>query len=96
MSIRRVARTVAVSIAAVSAAGAFSILTLSGTAGAAAPTDGSSVPNSAVAVGTVTPGTPFSSGQQINIVIPVGAPPGLSQVQFNTSGFSPYSVIYVK
>ena len=43
------------------------------------------------------PAPGFVAGaMQINIVIPVGAPPGLSQVQFNTSGFSPYSVIYVK
>jgi hypothetical protein len=39
-------------------------------AGASTPTQGSIVPDSAVPVGTYTAGTPFSSGQQINVVVP--------------------------
>jgi hypothetical protein len=70
MSIRHAAKRVAAVIAAVSAAGAFSIAVLGAPAGAAAPTAGSSVPNSAVPSGTFIAGGPFSSGQQINIVIP--------------------------
>jgi hypothetical protein len=70
MSIRLAIRRAAVALAAVSAIGAFSIATLAGPAGAAAPTEGSIVPNSAVAQGTVTPGTPFSSGQAIDVVVP--------------------------
>jgi hypothetical protein len=57
---------VLVSVAAVM----FGVVTL---AGAAAPTEGSSVPNSAIPVGTFTAGTPFSSGQSINIVIPANS-----------------------
>jgi hypothetical protein len=53
--------------------GAFSIAVLSGPAGAAAPTQGQSVPNSAQPVGTFTAGTPFSSGQGINIVVPANS-----------------------
>jgi hypothetical protein len=42
-------------------------------AGASPPTNGSIVPNSAVAVSPFTAGTPFSSGQQINVVIPANS-----------------------
>jgi hypothetical protein len=70
MSIRQAARRVGVAAAAASAAGALSIAMFAGPAGAATPVEGASVPNSAVAVGTVTPGTPFSSGQGIDIVVP--------------------------
>jgi hypothetical protein len=73
MSIRQAARRVGISVAAVAAMGAFTAATLSSPAGATTPTEGSSVPNSAVPVGTVTAGTPFSSGQQINIVIPANS-----------------------
>jgi hypothetical protein len=41
-----------------------------GIAGAAGPTEGSIVPNSAVAISPFTAGTPFSSGQTINVVVP--------------------------
>ncbi len=40
---------------------------------AAAPTEGSTVPDSAAPVAPFTAGTPFSSGQQINIVIPANS-----------------------
>lgn len=73
MSIRQAARRAAAVLGAVSAAGAFSIAVLGAPAGAATPTSGSSVPNSAVPVGTVTAGAPFSSGQQINIVVPASS-----------------------
>ena len=43
------------------------------TAGASTPTNGTSVPDSAVAVGTFTGGTPFASGQNINVVIPANS-----------------------
>jgi hypothetical protein len=40
-------------------------------AGATGPTEGTSVPDSAVPIGTTfTAGTPFSSGQQIDVVVP--------------------------
>jgi Bacterial Ig-like domain (group 1) len=44
-----------------------------GIAGAAAPTEGSIVPNSAVPTGTFTKGTPFSSGQNIDVVVPANS-----------------------
>src|SRR5271170_2757470 len=72
MSIRHVARTVAISITAVAAAGTFTILSLTSPAGATTPTNGSVVPNSAVPVGSSTPG-PFSSGQNINVVVPANS-----------------------
>jgi Bacterial Ig-like domain (group 1) len=42
-------------------------------AGAATPTNGTSVPGSAVPVGTHIAGIPFSSGQQINVVMPANS-----------------------
>jgi hypothetical protein len=39
----------------------------------AAPTEGQSVPDSAVPVGTFTAGQPFSSGQLINVVVPTNS-----------------------
>jgi hypothetical protein len=42
-------------------------------AGATGPTEGTSVPDSAVPIGTITPGTPFSSGQAIDVVIPANS-----------------------
>jgi hypothetical protein len=73
MSIRQAARRVVIASTALSAAAAFTVLSLSAPAGATTPTSGSVVPNSAVPVGTVTPGTPFSSGQNINVVIPANS-----------------------
>jgi hypothetical protein len=72
MSIRQALRRVGVAAAAASAAGALSIVMFAGPAGAAAPTQGSIVPNSAVPVGSVTPG-PFSSGQGIDVVVPANS-----------------------
>jgi hypothetical protein len=69
MSIHHVAGRVAVVLGATSVTCLAFALTLSGPAGAATPTQGSIVPNSAVPVGTVTAGTPFSSGQLINVVV---------------------------
>jgi hypothetical protein len=73
MSIRHVARRVAVSLAATAAAGAFAALALSSPAGAAGPASGSIVPGSAQAVAPYTAGKPFSSGQNINVVIPANS-----------------------
>jgi len=73
MSILQAARRVVIASAALSAAAAFTVLSLSAPAGATTPTTGSVVPDSAVPVGTVTPGTPFSSGQGINVVIPANS-----------------------
>ncbi len=42
-------------------------------ASASSPTQGSIVPNSAVPVGSFTAGTPFSSGQKINVVVPANS-----------------------
>jgi hypothetical protein len=70
MSIRQAARRVAVAAASVSAASAFSIAMFAGPAGAAAPTEGSIVPNSAVPVAPFTAGQAFSSGQGIDISVP--------------------------
>ena len=73
MSIRQAARRVAIVVASVSAASAFSIAMLAGPAGAATPTEGSIVPNSAVPIGSFTAGTPFSSGQGIDVVVPANS-----------------------
>jgi hypothetical protein len=48
-------------------------LITAGSAGAAAPIEGASVPGSAIPVGTHIAGIPFSSGQQINVVIPANS-----------------------
>ncbi len=42
-------------------------------AGAIGPTSGSQVPGAAAAVGTFTTGTPFSSGQNINVQVPANS-----------------------
>jgi hypothetical protein len=73
MSIRHVAGKVAACFAAVTAAGALSIIAFSGPAGATTPTQGSIVPQSAVPVGSYTAGTPFSSGQNVNVVVPANS-----------------------
>ncbi len=74
MKIRHAARTVGISVAVASAA-VFSTLAFAGTAGALA--SGSQVPGVAVPISpdptsgqTVTPGTPFSSGQTISVQVP--------------------------
>jgi hypothetical protein len=73
MSIRQAARRVAVTLAAASAAGGFSLAVLAAPAGAAAPTEGSSVPGAAAAVTPFTAGDAFSSGQNINVVVPANS-----------------------
>ena len=72
MSIRQAARRVAITLAAVSAAGAFSLATLTSPAGATTPTEGASGPY-AVAVSPFTAGDAYSSGQQINVVVPANS-----------------------
>jgi len=69
MTIRHVSRTVAVA-AAIVCAGALATLASAGTAGAASSGDqiGSAVPTT-----TFTPGTPFSSGQTLEVKIPANA-----------------------
>jgi hypothetical protein len=54
----------------VTVAAALSAITISS---AAAPTEGSIVPGAAVPVTPFTAGTPFSSGQEINVVIPANS-----------------------
>lgn len=77
MSIRHRAQRVLVAIAAVAATATIGALALSSPAGAAScntsasgPACGSVIPGAAVPVGTVNHGTPFSSGQSINVVVP--------------------------
>ncbi len=72
MFIRQAARRVAVTLAAVSAAGAFSLATLTSPAGATTPSEGASGPY-AVAVSPFTAGDAYSSGQQINVVVPANS-----------------------
>jgi hypothetical protein len=73
MSIRRATRQVVASVGAVAAIGAFSILALSGPAGAATPTNGSVVPGAAEPLAPFTAGTPFSSGQGIDVIVPANS-----------------------
>jgi hypothetical protein len=71
MFIRQAARRVAVTLAAVSAAGAFSLAALTSPAGAAV-TQGASGPY-AVAVSPFAAGDAYSSGQEINVVVPANS-----------------------
>src|SRR5271167_109930 len=48
-------------------------MVLTRAAGAAGPSEGSEVPGAIATSGTVTTGTPFSSGQMVNIVIPANS-----------------------
>jgi hypothetical protein len=73
MSVRHVARKVATAFTATAAVGVLSMLAFAPPAGATTPTQGSTVPNSAVPDGSYTPGTPFSSGQNINVVVPANS-----------------------
>ena len=72
MSVRHAVRRVAVSIAATAAAGTFAALAFTGPAGAAV-NSGDVVPNAAQPVAPFTAGTPFDSGQNINVVIPANS-----------------------
>lgn len=69
MSVRHVARRVAVSIAATAAAGTFAALAFSSPAGATEPASGATLPDSVQPAGSSTPG-PFDSGQSVNVVVP--------------------------
>ena len=68
MSIRQVARRVAVSFAATAAAGTFAALALGSPAGADRPRSGDACPGSAQCADTVHRRAPFDSGQIINVV----------------------------
>jgi hypothetical protein len=71
MSLRHAARRVAISVAATAAAGTFAALAFTASpAGASGPTTGTVIPNAAQCSDTCTGGVPFSSGQNINVVIP--------------------------
>ncbi len=67
MPLRRTVRTVA-TIAAIGVSAAIGALALSGTAGAL--TSGNQYPGTALAQSPFTPGTPFSSGQNIEVKVP--------------------------
>jgi hypothetical protein len=73
MSIRHIAGKVGAVLAATAAAGAISLVAFAPPAGATPPISGSTVPNSAVPDEAYTPGTPFSSGQNINVVVPANS-----------------------
>ena len=73
MSVRHVARRVMISVAATAAAGTLAALAFTSPAGAAGPASGSVVPNAAQPVAPFTAGTPFDSGQNINVVIPANS-----------------------
>jgi len=73
MSVRHVARRVAASVAATAAAGTFAALAFTSPASAAGPASGSIVPNAAQPVAPFAANTPFDSGQNINVVIPVNS-----------------------
>ena len=73
MSIRHVARRVAISIAATAAAGSFAALAFSAPAGATGPSSGAIVPGSAQCSATCGAGIPFDSGQNINVVMPANS-----------------------
>ena len=64
MHIRRLTRIVAASAASAALAGGFSALALASPAGASG-TNGTITPQ-----GAFTPGTPFDSGQQVDVTIP--------------------------
>ncbi len=74
MSVRHVARRVAVSVAATAAAGTFAAMAFSSPAGAAGPASGVSRPEFRTAVrAQCAAGKPFDSGQNINVVIPANS-----------------------
>lgn len=70
MSLRHLAGRIGASVAATAAAGTFAALAFAASpAGAAEPSSGDVVPNTAQPQGSFTPG-PFDSGQTINVVVP--------------------------
>jgi hypothetical protein len=72
MSVRHVAKRVAVSAAAAAATGTFALLAFAGPAGATGPASGSQLSNGAVPQGTFAPG-PFDSGQVIDLSVPANS-----------------------
>ncbi|HXN61695.1 MAG TPA: hypothetical protein VN886_14720, partial [Acidimicrobiales bacterium] len=72
MSFRNVARRVIASVAATAAAGAVVALTFASPAGADIPNN-SIVPDSAQAQSPFNSGTPFDSGQGIDVVVPANS-----------------------
>jgi hypothetical protein len=103
MSIRDIARRAGTCAGAATVAGVLCMFALPGTAGALPPTQGSVVANSALPCNqtgaadsgsscnysSITGGTPFSSGQLINVVIPaslIPAPSGLGATPSATGG----------
>jgi len=68
MSLRIAARRVVASVAATAAAGTLALVAFSAPAGATA--SGDIVPGAASPIAPYTAGTPFDSGQNINIVVP--------------------------
>jgi hypothetical protein len=72
MSLRHVARRVAVAVAATAAAGTFAAMAFSSPAGATPPASGSTISNAAQCSDTCTSG-PFDSGQNINVVVPANS-----------------------
>ena len=73
MSIRHAARRVAVSVAATAAAGTFAALAFTSRLPALPDPPPAPVPGSAQCSDACTGGIPFSSGQNINVVIPANA-----------------------
>jgi hypothetical protein len=72
MSLRHVARRVAVAVAATAAAGTFAAMAFSSPAGATPPASGATISNAAQCADTCTPG-PFDSGQNVNVVVPANS-----------------------
>jgi hypothetical protein len=73
MSIGNVVRRVVACFAATAAAGAIVALAFASPAGADGPANNTIVPNSAQAQTPYTPGTPFDSGQGIDVVLPANS-----------------------
>ena len=92
MSIRHVVKTVAVSGAAAMCATAFALTLGSGVAGADL-TSGPTTLSTQDSVGTVTPGTPYSSGQSIDVN--VAANTTMNAAALNGAGLSPSGNWYV-
>lgn len=70
MSFRHAVTKVAFASGALALAGGFAVLSFVGPASATAPVSGATIPTAAVAVGTYTAGTPYSSGQLIDVQVP--------------------------
>ena len=73
MSLRIATRRVLASVAATAAAGTLALVAFAGPAGATGPASGGQVLNAAQPTAPYTAGTPFSSGQSINVVVPANS-----------------------